>query len=235
MPGSFVLIAEHDCTHRQLSLLLVNIWQIPCALAPNYATLVVCRGLGGLSTAGGSVTLGVIADMWLPDDQEYAVAFLVLSSVGGSVVGAVVGGFLEEFAPLVSRRRVLTSGILNIRMMYQIWIFWTQLAFGGLMQLIHFFCVPETRSTIILDREAKKRREEGEEVYGPNEVNSGLSSKEFWTLFFRSFQMLWTEPIVAWLSAVSGFSDNLIFIFLQASSRIIQQGPLRLTSIGVRH
>ncbi|KAJ5751431.1 uncharacterized protein N7511_008396 [Penicillium nucicola] len=65
---------------QQLSLLLVNIWQLPCALAPNFATYIVVRLLGGLSTAGGSVTLGVIADMWEPDDQEYAVAFLVLSS-----------------------------------------------------------------------------------------------------------------------------------------------------------
>lgn len=37
---------------QQLSLFLVNIWQIPCALAPNYGTFVVCRLLGGLSTAG---------------------------------------------------------------------------------------------------------------------------------------------------------------------------------------
>lgn len=37
----------------QLSLFLVNIWQIPCALAPNYGTIVVCRFLGGLSSAGG--------------------------------------------------------------------------------------------------------------------------------------------------------------------------------------
>ena len=29
------------------------------------------------------------------EDQEYAVAFLVLSSVGGSVVGPVIGGFLS--------------------------------------------------------------------------------------------------------------------------------------------
>ena len=86
---------------QQLSLLLVNIWQFPCAFAPNYATLVICRLLGGLSTAGGSVTLGVLADMWEPDDQEYAIAWLVLSSVGGSVVGAVVGGFVEARQPLV--------------------------------------------------------------------------------------------------------------------------------------
>jgi MFS family permease len=47
----------------QLSLLLVNIWQIPCALAPNFGTIVVCRALSGLSSAGGSVTLGMVADM----------------------------------------------------------------------------------------------------------------------------------------------------------------------------
>ena len=29
----------------QLSMFLINIWQIPCALAPNWGTIVVCRGL----------------------------------------------------------------------------------------------------------------------------------------------------------------------------------------------
>lgn len=29
----------------QLSMFLINIWQIPCALAPNWGTMVVCRGL----------------------------------------------------------------------------------------------------------------------------------------------------------------------------------------------
>ncbi|KAL9033538.1 MAG: hypothetical protein Q9214_007466, partial [Letrouitia sp. 1 TL-2023] len=77
----------------QLSLGLVNIWQLPCALAPNFATVVVGRMLGGLSSAGGSVTLGMVADMWEPDDQQYAVAFIVLSSVGGSVLGPVFGAF----------------------------------------------------------------------------------------------------------------------------------------------
>jgi hypothetical protein len=47
----------------QLSLLFVNIWQIPVAIAPNYATIIVFRALGGLSTAGGSVTLAMVADM----------------------------------------------------------------------------------------------------------------------------------------------------------------------------
>lgn len=80
----------------QLSLFLVNIWQLPVALAPNFASIMVGRALGGLSSAGGSVTLGMIADMWESDTQQYAVAYVVFSSVGGSVLGPIVGGFIEE-------------------------------------------------------------------------------------------------------------------------------------------
>jgi hypothetical protein len=81
----------------QLSMFFVNIWQLPVALAPNFATILVGRALGGLSTAGGSVTLGMIADMWEADNQQYAVAYVVFSSVGGSVLGPIVGGFTEEY------------------------------------------------------------------------------------------------------------------------------------------
>lgn len=84
---------------QQLSLFLVNIWQLPAALAPNFGAIVVARALGGLSTAGGSVTLGVIADLYQPEDSgfQYAVAFVVLSSVGGAPVGAVIGGFVGQY------------------------------------------------------------------------------------------------------------------------------------------
>src|SRR6201999_276745 len=116
---------------QQLSLFLVNCWQLPAALAPNFGSIVVARALAGLSTAGGSVTLGVIADLFQPEDSgfQYAVAFVVLSSVGGAPVGAVIGGFVGQYLPLP-------------------WIFWMQLIIGGAVQLIHFFLVPETRATI---------------------------------------------------------------------------------------
>ena len=81
----------------QLSLFLVNIWQLPVALAPNFASIMVGRALGGLSSAGGSVTLGMVADLWQSDNQQYAVAFVVFSSVGGSILGPVVGGFSEAY------------------------------------------------------------------------------------------------------------------------------------------
>lgn len=131
----------------------------------------ICRFLGGLSTAGGSVTLGVLADMWEPDEQEYAVAFLVLSSVGGSVVGAIIGAIVQEYKSLP-------------------WIFWTQLLVGGGVQLVHLLCNPETRATILLDREAKRRRKTGEDpnIYGPSEMpGNKMTVKKFTTIAWRPF------------------------------------------------
>jgi hypothetical protein len=57
----------------QLSLFFVNIWQIPVGIAPNFGTILAFRSLGGLSTAGGSVTLAMVADMWEANEQQYAV------------------------------------------------------------------------------------------------------------------------------------------------------------------
>jgi hypothetical protein len=39
----------------------------------------------------------MIADMWDSEHQQYAVAFVVFSSVGGSILGPIVGGFSETF------------------------------------------------------------------------------------------------------------------------------------------
>ncbi|KAG0646730.1 Kojic acid transporter [Hyphodiscus hymeniophilus] len=196
----------------QASLALVNIWQLPVALAPNFATLMVGRALGGLSSAGGSVTLGMIADMWEPDNQQYAVAYVVFSSVGGSIFGPIVGGFIEGAYPRISWR----------------WTIWVQLIFGGFVQLLHLVLVPETRSTIMMDKIAKKRRKSGQSpnLYGPNEITpfrERFSAKEILITWIRPFKMFLTEPIVLTLSLLSGFSDALIFMFIQSFSLVYSQ------------
>lgn len=193
----------------QLSLLLVNIWQLPVALAPNFASIMVGRALGGLSSAGGSVTLGMIADMWEADHQQYAVAFVVFSSVGGSILGPVVGGFSEKF--------------LDWR-----WSIWIQLIFGVAVQAAHLIFVPETRTTILMNRIAKKRREAGTHpnLYGPDEITpfrERFSAKEILVTWMRPFKMFLTEPIVLTLSLLSGFSDALIFMFIQSFSLVYTQ------------
>ena len=199
----------------QLSLLFVNIWQIQCALAPNFATIVIGRALGGLSSAGGSVTLGMVADMWDADSQQYAVAFVVFSSVAGSVVGPIVGSVIQTY--------------LSWR-----WNFWVQLIFGATVQFIHFF-TPETRTTILLDNEAKRLRKEGAtNIYGPGEMKQHkLTVKEILTIWGRPFEMFIKEPIVLFLSLLSGFSDALIFTFLESYNPVFKQWGFSIIQTGL--
>ncbi|KAJ8098532.1 MFS general substrate transporter [Lipomyces tetrasporus] len=201
----------------QLSMLLVNIWQLPVALAPNFATIMVGRALGGLSLAGGSVTLGMVADMWDADTQQYAVACVVFSSVAGSVVGPLVGGFVEEY--------------LGWR-----WTIWIQLIFGGFVQIVHLLVVPETRTTIMLGQIAKERRKNGENVYGPYEIipwKERFSLKEICITWIRPFKMFVTEPIVLTLSLLSGFSDALIFMFIQSFGLVYDQWGFDTVALGL--
>ncbi|KAF7968578.1 hypothetical protein HWV62_30065 [Athelia sp. TMB] len=201
----------------QLSLCLVNIWQLPCALAPNFGTIAAARFLGGLSSAGGSVTLGMVADMWAEDDQQHAVAFIVLSSVGGSALGPIVGGFAQTH--------------LSWR-----WIFWIQLILGGGVQALHFVLVPETRATVLVDREARRRRraDPAANVWGPNELKANrFSKKEILLTWARPFEMFAREPIVLWLSLLSGFSDALIFTFLEGFTPVFAQWGFSVAQTGL--
>ena len=198
----------------QLSLFLVNIWQIPCAVAPNFGTIVVCRVLGGLSSAGGSVTLGMTADMWEAEGQGYAVAFVVLSSVGGSTIGPFFGGFIGEYLDWH-------------------WVFWVQLIVGGVTQALHFF-IPETRATILTDREARRRRKQGEDVWGPNELKEPrMDAKEVMQVWRRPFEMFLREPIVLFLSLLSGFSDALIFVFTESFTLVFTQWGFSTLATGM--
>ena len=190
----------------QLSLFFVNIWQILCALAPNFGSIVVGRFLGGISSAGGSVTLGMTADLWEPNEQGFAVAFVVLSSVIGTTIGPVFGGLIEQYLSWH-------------------WNFWIQLIFGGVVQILHFFIVPETRSTILVDKEAKRRRKSGEDegIYGPSEVKGRMDVKELFVVWRRPFEMFLREAIVLCLSLLSGFSDALIFTCMESFTLIYKQ------------
>ena len=203
----------------QASLLLVNLWQLPVALAPNFASIMVGRALGGLSSAGGSVTLGMIADLWESDTQQYAVAFVVFSSVGGSILGPIVGGF--------------SGAYLSWR-----WSIWIQLIFGGFVQLLHLELVPETRTTIMMDKIAKKRRKSGQDknIWGPDELvpfKDRFSAKEILLTWMRPFKMFLTEPIVLTLSLLSGFSDALIFMFIQSFALVYKQWNFGLVAQGL--
>ncbi|KAI1750544.1 major facilitator superfamily domain-containing protein [Xylaria castorea] len=194
----------------QGSLFLVNLCCLPVALAKpnNITSIFVGRAFGGLFSAGGSVTLGMVADMFPATEQEYPLAFIVLSSVGGSIIGPIIGGFVETY------------------LKWQ-WTIWIQLAFGAFVQLLHLVLVPETRDTVRLDTHAKYLRKSGimPRASGPTDHKTWrqyLMPREMLAIWLRPFRMFITEPIVLVLSALSGFSDALIFMQIQSFGLVFQ-------------
>lgn len=61
--------------------------------------------------------------------------------------------------------------------------------------VIHFLFVPETRGSVLLDREAKRRRKAGEvNVYGPGEVKEKrFNWREILIIWGRPFEMFIRE------------------------------------------
>lgn len=93
-----------------------------------------------------------------------------------------------------------------------------------------------------MDRIAKKRRTKGEKdgkpenVWGPNELKTfseRFSAREILITWVRPFRMFVTEPIVLVLSLLSGFSDALIFMFLQSYSLVYEQWGFKPFEIGL--
>ena len=104
------------------------------------------------------------------------------------------------------------------------------------MQLTHALLVPETRATLLLDREAKKRRKAGQShIYGPNELREGprIAARELIRIWSRPFEMFLREPIVLCLSLLSGFSDALIFIFLESYTPVFKQWGFDAVTTGL--
>lgn len=122
------------------------------------------------------------------------------------VIGGMAGGSIEQYLPWR-------------------WNFWIQLILGVTVQIVHFFFVPETRSTVMLNRKAKKMRKTDSEctIRGPTE-DEKFDWKHAAALMGRPYKMLLTEPIVLFLSLLSGFADALIFSFLESYGYVFGPG-----------
>jgi multidrug resistance protein len=118
---------------------------IPCAVAKNIQTLLICRFFCGIF-ASSPLTLagGTISDVWDNEERGFAIALFAAAPYGGPVLGPIVGGFVGE-----------TIGWR--------WMFWVSLIFAGVMFILKA-TLPETYAPAILKkRAAKLRKETGDE------------------------------------------------------------------------
>jgi hypothetical protein len=90
----------------------------------------------------------------------------------------------------------------------------------------------------MMNRIAKARRkaDPNANVWGPDELvpfKDRFSAKEVLVTWIRPFKMFLTEPIVLVLSLLSGFSDALIFMFIQSFALVYDQWHFSAYQIGL--
>jgi multidrug resistance protein len=129
-------------------------WQVGCALAPNTASILVFRFLGGTFAAAPLTNSGaLLADIWDGDTRGKAMAIFGLAPFAGPSIGPIVSGFIA-----VSN--------VNFR-----WVYWVLTMFAGVCLVLIVFTLPETYAPIILAKKAKRlRKETGDDRwYAPSE------------------------------------------------------------------
>lgn len=205
------------------SVALMGIFQIPCALAPNFGTIVAFRFLAGFFAAATFNSVGIISDMWDPENQSWPVNTFALAAEMGAEMGPIIGGFV-----------LINAGWR--------WIFGVAgLGTAFLLCIFIVFC-PETRAGVILKRRAEKiRKETGDDrFFAHHEIV--LRERTIMAILqeslFRPVYMLFREPIVLWFAIFDGFNYMIIYLALESIPLIYQQwgfseGELNLPFIGM--
>ncbi|KAF4637123.1 hypothetical protein G7Y89_g977 [Cudoniella acicularis] len=190
------------------TLLVAVIFIIPCALAPNIQTLLVCRAIDGIAfSAPMTLVGGTLADLWKTEERGVAMAAFSAAPFIGPAIGPLIGGFLSDAAGWR-------------------WLYWIQLIFAGVVYVLITFTVPETYAPTILAKRAKKlRASTGESDHVTEQDLDMRPFGERLAIFLvRPFQLLFGELIVFLVSVYMSVLYGLLYMFFVAYPIIYQQG-----------
>ncbi|KAJ6141653.1 hypothetical protein N7470_010043 [Penicillium chermesinum] len=189
-----------------ISLFLFLIWLIPCAVAQNMQTMLVCRFFNGLSgSAFLSVAGGTVGDMF--DRQQLAAPMMLYtaSPFVGPEIGPLVGGFINQYT---SWR----------------WTFWVLMIWTGVILISVIFFVPETYHPVLLRRKAQKlRKETGDDRWiAPIEKMNRSVAQTVLRSMYRPILLLVLEPMCLNLCLFSAILLGIIYLFFGAFQLVFE-------------
>ncbi|KDN52393.1 MFS general substrate transporter [Tilletiaria anomala UBC 951] len=180
---------------------MMGLMQIPCALAPNMAALIVSRFFAGAFAAATFNSVGMVSDMWTPDEQGWGVNAFAL------------------FAELGATTAATWSGYLYLALGWR-WIFGVCGLGTALLLALFVLTVPETRAGVLLERRARRLRLRTGDArwYSAHERVRSSRTPASWAreVLIRPLFMLFTEPIVWSFALFDGYNYAIIYLALEA-------------------
>ncbi|KAI5298407.1 hypothetical protein KEM55_003434, partial [Ascosphaera atra] len=191
-----------------ITLLFAVIFEIPCAVAKNIGTLIVCRAIDGIAfSAPMTLVGGTLADLWTNEERGVPMAAFSAAPFLGPAIGPLVGGFVGD-----------NKGWR--------WLYWLQLILAGAAWTQMTFTVPETYTPTLLKKRAKKmRKETGDQTYvTEQELDSRPMGEKLRIVLLRPFQLLILEPIVLFISLYMSVLYGLLYMFFVAYPIVYVEG-----------
>ncbi|GJC83337.1 putative MFS-type transporter SPBC409.08 [Colletotrichum liriopes] len=189
------------------TLLLAVVFIIPCAVANNFATLIVCRTIDGIAfSAPMTLVGGTLADLWRNEERGVPMAAFSAAPFIGPAIGPLVGGFLSDAAGWR-------------------WLYWIQLILAFVVWVLISFTVPETYAPTILARRAQKMRKDTGDASHVTEQDIDMRplSERLGIFLIRPFQLLFRELIVFLISIYMSVLYGLLYMFFVAFPIIYQK------------
>ncbi|KAK4635459.1 Major facilitator superfamily multidrug transporter NAG3 [Fulvia fulva] len=190
------------------TLLVAVVFIVPCAVAENIGTLLVCRFIDGVAfSAPMTLVGGTLADLWKNEERGVPMAVFSAAPFIGPAIGPLIGGF--------------TFDALGWR-----WLYWLQLILSGFCYFLITFPVPEMYAPTILAKRAKKMRKEmnDDKYVTEQDLNLRPFSERLRIFLVRPFQLLFMEPIVLFISVYMSVLYGLLYMFFVAYPIIYQKG-----------
>ncbi|EUC27991.1 hypothetical protein COCCADRAFT_110310 [Bipolaris zeicola 26-R-13] len=185
-----------------ITLLFFVLLQLPTVFSVNFGMLLAFRFLTGFVGSPALATGGAsIADMYRPKKQVYGLAVWGIGAVCGPVLGPLVGGFA-----------VMSKGWK--------WTIWEIMWLSGFCWVVLFFFLPETSSTNILHRRAKRLRKltgDNRFTCEPDLMAAEMTGKDVVLMVLvKPITLNFTEPIVLLLNLYIALIYGLLYIWFES-------------------
>ncbi|VTT64161.1 unnamed protein product [Fusarium fujikuroi] len=184
------------------------IFIVPCAVAQNIETLLVCRAIDGIAMSVPVANIGgSLADMWRPEERGIPMTAFSAAPFLGPIMGPMIGGFVYE-----------NKGWR--------WLYWLQLILCGFLFVCLVVLVPETYAPVILEKRAKKlRKQTGDDSYLAEHELAQHTFGEIAQIYLaRPLRLLVTEPIVTLFAIYAAILYGLLYMFFVAYPIVFEEG-----------